>query len=457
MEVFLLAINGFYLLPHPPIVIPEVGGQEVDKIQSTYNSMEEIGKDVKEKSPDTIILITPHGSIFKDAISLLYEESVNGNLGDFGAPQVQFKKNIDLELTDRIVDLAEKYNISVVQSNRKMLESHNSSFKLDHGAMVPLYFIDKYYIDYNIVHITYGLLDDKDLYEFGRILHEAARDFNAILIGSGDLSHRLKETGPYDFHSAGAKFDEEILNLLESGDKEAILSMDNNLIENAGECGMRSILILIGAMDNYEFRGQLLSYEGTFGVGYGVMIFHIEENKKEEAFVNLNPYVRLARDNLTHFLNTGKILEEAPSYITNDMKTQKKGVFVTLYKAGNLRGCIGTIFPTTDSIYEEIIRNSIESGLYDPRFMEVNKDELKDITFSVDILDSPEPTTIGDLDPKQYGIILSSRGKRGLLLPNLEGVDTVEYQVEITKQKAGIKEDERFTIERFKVTRYEEY
>ena len=451
-----MAINGFYLLPHPPIVVPEVGGAEVKKIQSTYNSMNEIGKDVKEKNPDTIILISPHGSMFRDAISLLYEESIDGDLANFRAPDVSFQKKINLQLTDRIFDFANENNISVVKSSKRNLESKNAPFKLDHGATVPLYFIEKHYKDYDIVHITYAPLENNELYDFGKIIQKGAQDFNAILIASGDLSHRLKEEGPYDFHPAGRKFDKEILSLLESGDTKSILSMDKSLIQNAGECGMRSILILLGAMDDCKFKGELLSYEGTFGVGYGVMKFNVYENSKKASSSSNNPYVKLARDNLTHFLNTGKSLKEIPNYVTDEMQSKKKGVFVTLHKGQCLRGCIGTILPTTDSIYEEIIRNSVSAGIYDPRFREVEKDELKDISFSVDILDSPEPVSIDDLNPKQYGIILNSGSKRALLLPNLEGVDTVDKQVAITKQKAGIKEDEDFTIERFKVTRFEE-
>ena len=213
-----MAINGFYLLPHPPILIPEVGGEEVKKIQASYNSMNEIGKDVKEKNPDTIILISPHGSMFGDSISLLYEESVQGDLGSFRAPHVKFNKKINLELTDRIFDLSQENNIPLVKSTRETLKSFNATFKLDHGAMVPLYFIDRYYKDYNIVHITYAPFGNDELYKFGKIIQQAAQDFKAILIASGDLSHRLKEDGPYDFHPDGIEFDKKILSLLETGE-----------------------------------------------------------------------------------------------------------------------------------------------------------------------------------------------------------------------------------------------
>lgn len=445
-----MTINGFYLFPHPPIVVPEVGKGEEKKIQSTYNSMDSLAREISHKTPKTIIIISPHGSMFRDAISLLYGDSIAGSLGQFGAANVEFKNKINLGLTEKIYDLAMKNEIPVIKADIDLLKSYNNSFQLDHGAMVPLYFIDKYYKDYNLVHITYAPLSDEKLYEFGKVIFEASKDWDTIIIASGDLSHRLKEDGPYGYNPDGPRFDKKILDLLKLGDVDSLMNFNKDIIENAGECGMRSILILIGAMDGLSFKGDLLSYEDTFGVGYGVMKFHMSQASEE------NPFVRLAKDNLTHFLNTGSPIENIPSYVTEEMKKQRKGVFVTLYKGENLRGCIGTIFPTTDSIYEEIIRNSIQAGIYDPRFSSVGKDELEYIQFSVDILDSPEPATIEDLDPTQYGIILSTRNKKALLLPNLEGVDTVEKQIQITKGKAGIRSNEDFLIERFKVTRYEE-
>ena len=445
-----MSINGFYLFPHPPIVLPEVGKGEEKKIISTYNSMDKLAQEIGEKAPKTIIIISPHGSMFRDAISLLYGENIRGNMGQFGAPEVFFNKNIDQDLTDKIYDLSLSENIPVIKSDESILKQHNSSFKLDHGTMVPLYFIDKYYKDYKLVHITYAPLSDEKLFEFGKILFEASKEENTILIASGDLSHRLKENGPYGFNSDGPKFDEKVLELLKEGSVSTLLNMDKCLVENAGECGMRSILILVGAMNSMGFKGDLLSYEDTFGVGYGVMKFDINNNEEE------NPYVRLARENLTHFLKTGNILENIPYYVLAEMKEEKKGVFVTLYKDGNLRGCIGTIFPTTDSICEEIIRNSIQAGIYDPRFRSVTLDELSYIEFSVDVLDSPEASIMENLDPINYGIILTSGNKKGLLLPNLDGVGTVQQQIKITKDKAGIKDKEDYSIERFKVTRYKE-
>jgi AmmeMemoRadiSam system protein A len=138
------------------------------------------------------------------------------------------------------------------------------------------------------------------------------------------------------------------------------------------------------------------------------------------------------------------------------MMEERAGVFVSLKKHGQLRGCIGTIAPTCPSIADEIIQNAISAGTKDPRFSPVRESELDDIVYSVDVLGEPEPVDdVSQLDVIRYGVIVSSGYKRGLLLPNLEGVDTVEQQVEIARQKAGIGRNEDYSLERFEVIRHE--
>jgi len=133
---------------------------------------------------------------------------------------------------------------------------------------------------------------------------------------------------------------------------------------------------------------------------------------------------------------------------------QRRGAFVSLHRNGQLRGCIGTIAPTTPSLAEEIIHNAIQAATADPRFPPMTADELDGLEISVDVLSTPEPATMDDLDPREYGVIVSADWRRGLLLPDLDGVDTVEQQVAIARQKAGIGPNERITIERFRVDRY---
>lgn len=467
-----MKIQGFYLMPHPPIVVPEVGRGEEEKINNTSDSLHKIGEEIKLKAPDTIIIVTPHGTMFGDAIALAYEDSLQGSLRDFRAPQVSMDISVDKQLTSRIFELASEEGIPVVMADNRLLSRYNRSPGLDHGVMIPLYFVNKYYSNYKIVHITYAPLGDLQLYKFGEIISRAVNDLNtkAVFIASGDLSHRLKDDGPYDYHPHGERFDKEFLQLLQQGDVIGLFNMDMEIICNAGECGRRSVFIMMGALEGYKFSGDLLSYEGTFGVGYGIMRFNVlsEDESKLAKLEDLrrlaqnrksnqkDPYVRLARQSLTTYLTTGRELEKLPEYVTEEMLKNKRGVFVSLKKFGELRGCIGTFLPTTNSIAEEITRNAVEAGLNDPRFSEVEEEELLDIDFSVDVLEEPIPADSTDLDPKKYGVIVSSKGKRGLLLPDLEGVDTVEEQLSIACQKAGIRKGEDYTIEKFEVIRHKE-
>ena len=165
-------------------------------------------------------------------------------------------------------------------------------------------------------------------------------------------------------------------------------------------------------------------------------------------------YVRLARETIENYVKYGKIISP-PQDLPTEMINKKAGVFVSLKKFGNLRGCIGTFMPTQENIAQEIIKNAISAAIDDPRFSPVTVSELEDLSISVDVLTAPEEVKdISQLDPKKYGVIVSSGYKKGLLLPDLEGVDTVEYQIDIAKRKAGIYPDEKVKLYRFEVKRY---
>ncbi|HEX2927547.1 MAG TPA: AmmeMemoRadiSam system protein A [Ruminiclostridium sp.] len=467
-----MSFTGFYLLPHPPIVLPEVGKGEEQKIKKTAESMDAIGREVAEKAPETIIIVTPHGTMFQDAIVLSNESVITGNMKNFGAPDVSLKLPINKELTKKIYDTAQDGGIPSILATAAIFKKYNASVSIDHGTLVPLYFINRHYKNYKLVHITYAPLSDIELYRFGVAISKAVEESgeNAVFIASGDLSHRLKEEGPYGYDPSGEKFDKEFLESLQEGDVKRLFSIDKRVICDAGECGRRSAAVMLGALEGRKFKGDLLSYEGTFGVGYGIMKFDVvsEDASKlgelqtirEEAYSRktrqTDPYVRLARESLTAYLETGREVNSIPEYVTEEMKNTNRGVFVSLKKNGELRGCIGTIFPVTNNVAEEILRNAIEAGMNDPRFYEVEADELMDIDFSVDVLTEPEPAQKDELDPAEYGVIVRSRGKTGLLLPDLEGVDTVEEQLSIALNKAGIKADEDYSIQKFKVIRHKE-
>ena len=170
---------------------------------------------------------------------------------NFAALQVKFNLNIDIALTEQIINYAQKENIQTVEITKDSAYQYGLKYELDHGSMVPLYFINKRFSDYKIVHITYGLLPKIQLYKFGMCIKKAVEDMdiNAVFIASGDLSHRLSKDGPYEYSPYGKKFDEELISLLKSGDVVGVFNMDETTVKNAGECGLRSYYIMLGAMD----------------------------------------------------------------------------------------------------------------------------------------------------------------------------------------------------------------
>lgn len=461
-------IKGYFLMPHPPIAVHEVGNGREEEIKSTIEAFREVEKKIDEINPETIIIVSPHGPVFKDAIGIFSSNELSGDLGDFNAPQIKFNYKVNKNLVDRIIKKSEENDINVVRLDKDSVWNYQINIKLDHGAMVPLYFVARNKL-YKLVHITYGMLSPIELLRFGNCIREVTEECeeNIVFIASGDLSHRLIKNGPYPYSHFGKEFDESLINTLKIGDLKGIFNLDKKMINEAGQCGLRSLYIMAGAINTSNIKSKLYSYEGTFGVGYSIMEFspntgdllndllkeREEENKRR--CLEGNIYTKLARKNLNYYFNEGKLLE-VNDISNSELLNDKKGVFVSLKINGELRGCIGTIEPATDSIAEEIIRNSISAALNDPRFSPVRKEELKEIDISVDLLYPPEECNFEDLDPKIYGVIVSSVGKRGLLLPNLEGIDTIEKQVSIAMEKAGILPNEKYSLERFKVERFKE-
>jgi AmmeMemoRadiSam system protein A len=166
----------------------------------------------------------------------------------------------------------------------------------------------------------------------------------------------------------------------------------------------------------------------------------------------MHPLVKLAKDTIENYVRDGTI--PRPSELTPEM-VERSGVFVSLKVGGLLRGCIGTYEPATANVAEEVITNAISSATRDPRFPPVTPDELSDLEYSVDVLTHPEPVkSEAELDSKRYGIIVESGKRKGLLLPDLEGVDTVARQIEICRSKAGIPSRKPVKLYRFEVKRY---
>jgi len=449
-------IEGVFVFPHPPIMVEEVGKKETGKVKETIRGALEAAGRIAAIKPDTVIIITPHGTLMRDAMTISSDERLEGSFSSFGAPEVRLGFDNDLELVDAIMERADKREAFCIPMHEDVKKTYRLEPGLDHGAMVPLYFITRKFSSFKLVHITYSLLSREQHYGLGTAIKEAvsALDRKVAVIASGDLSHRLTKDAPAGFDPRGGEYDKKYMELIKAGDVKGLMSISGSFLEQAGECAYNSTLVALGCMEGSGIKGEVLSYEGPFGVGYCVAELHRGEAGDSANVEEHDPYVRLAIDTLETYIRTGRKLE-VPEGLPPEMLNCRAGVFVSLKKHGELRGCIGTIGPTTGSVAEEIIQNAISAGTQDPRFHKVTPEELPQLVYSVDVLGEPEPiASKAQLDVKRYGVIVRSGYRSGLLLPNLEGVDTVDYQVDIALQKAGIREGEAYKLERFEVIRH---
>ncbi|MEG1433892.1 AmmeMemoRadiSam system protein A [Eubacterium sp.] len=482
-------LKGIAMASHPPIIIPEVGDGREQKAEKTIRGMKDLALEVAKIKPKTIVCITPHGNVFRDGVSVLYHPTLSGDFGEFGAPQVQLTKACDMGLLDQLNQSFGENNCHSLFINPKTAKEYDIDLRLDHGVLVPLTFIDKVYPDYKILHLTIGYLSLVELYRTGRILREAIElnGEDTLILASADLSHCLKDEGPYAFDPRGPLFDTLVVKAIEDKAYYDLLTLDPKIYEPAGQCGLRPIVMALGAADSIKTHSQVFAYEGPFGVGYmealitfdltgedptnESLLTHFEQEmdtQYRERLAKADPFVSLATQTIDTWVRTGTRLAEGDflKRVEDEKAAQRladpAGVFITIYKSGELRGCIGTIHPVTKSLSEEIIRNAIEAATYDPRFLPVEEAELNQLSVSVSIMGEPETIDdIAQLDPHRYGVIAEKGLRRGLLLPNLTGIDTIEEQIAAVKRKAGIPDyeaddelGEKLHLQRFEVEYY---
>lgn len=460
-----MAITAAYMVPHPPLIIPDVGNGQERIIQKTIDSYHETARRIALQKPETIILISPHQTMYADYFHISPGTEASGDFGQFRAPHVGVRVSYDSQFVEKLCRLAEERKLpaGVLGQREKTL---------DHGAMVPLYFVNQYWQDYQLVRIGLSGCGLTAHYELGQIIQEAANllDRKTVVIASGDLSHRLKDDGPYGYREEGPQYDRRIMEVMESGEFDGLFEFSEDFCEKAGECGHRSFTIMAGTLDRMEVEAERLSYEGPFGVGYGICCYRVckkdgtrnfreryEERQRSLLAARReqeDAYVRLARNTIEEYVRTGNVIG-IPESLPQEMYHQKAGVFVSIKKEGNLRGCIGTLSASCPSVAEEIIFNAISASTNDPRFSPIEPAELDRLTISVDVLGEMEKIDSPDmLDVKKYGVVVTKGRKRGLLLPNLDGIESVEEQIAIARQKAGIHDWETVSLERFEVIRH---
>jgi len=377
------------------------------------------------KFKETFIIIGPNHTGRGKPLSIMTEGIWKTPLGEVA---------IDAELGGRILAASSH------------LQEDDTAHQYEHSLEVQLPFLQYFRPDVRIVPITLAYGSGDTYKKIGKEIADAVKELGreVIIMASSDMTH-------YEPQASAQRKDHQAIDAILRLDEDELLKRVDEL--DISMCGYAPTVCLISAAKELGAKAaELVRYQtsgditGDYSsvVGYAGIII---------TAARLHPLVQLARETVETIIREGKT-PLPPEKLTPEMK-KKAGVFVSLHKLGELRGCIGTFEPEAPNVAGEIINNAISSATRDPRFPPVAPEELEHLDYSVDVLTTPEPVADeSQLDPKKYGVIVQSGFRRGLLLPDLEGVDTVDYQIDICRQKAGIDPDEPVKLYRFEVKRY---
>lgn len=257
------------ITPHPPVLIPEIGKDNLQKIKATEEAMKTLEQDIYAAKPDSIVVISPHGDVLADSFNINLSADYKANFKEFGDFGLELKFKSDYMTIQQIRAADEK--------NDKAPLVLSSKEELEHGFSVPLYYLTQHLKDIPIVPITYSALGYKEHFSFGQFLHEQFSGSNKriAVIASGDLSHKLTKDSPAGYSPEGADFDKKFIELIKKKDAHGIMGLDQELIKAAEETVLRSALILMGIIESLNTKTEVLSYEGPFGIGYLVCQFKL--------------------------------------------------------------------------------------------------------------------------------------------------------------------------------------
>jgi len=254
------------ITPHPPILIPNIGGENLKKIPETQKALQFLGQKLQEKKIETLIIISPHGLVHPEVFTIQISNRYYGDFQNFGDLETELEFAADIPFINKLKIRAEKPDLP--------LQLVNESF-LDHGSLVPLYYLSQNLPSLKIVPLAYSFLDYQTHFYFGEYLRKTINRSNKriALIASGDLSHALSPEAPAGFSPQGKIFDQLIIKLLTEKNFSQLVEIDPHFAEEAKECGLRSFIILAGALASFNCEAHFLSYENPFGVGYLTMYF----------------------------------------------------------------------------------------------------------------------------------------------------------------------------------------
>lgn len=262
-------LNG-YILPHPPIIVPGIGRGRERQSAATVEAVKRAAKDIGKDKPTTIILSSPHAPCFRDYAYIEDADPLAGDFAAFGSPDIRFSFKNNNDLASSIAAKAELAGIGAGGLGEMQKKQFGISDRVDHGALVPLCFIEKELEGFRLVLISTPFLSFRELYDFGKCIRKAVEesDERVVYVASGDLSHRLSPDASAGYTPKGREYDESLVEKVREADVKGLLETDMSLLEKAGECGTRSIVMMFGALEGSVLKPEIYSYEGPFGVGY---------------------------------------------------------------------------------------------------------------------------------------------------------------------------------------------
>jgi AmmeMemoRadiSam system protein A/AmmeMemoRadiSam system protein B len=443
------------LMPHAPILVPGVSWEHMSQVKRTVTAMRSVARGVVAARPDAMVVISPHSPRRAEAFGVWRTPRLRGTFEKFGSAETRVDLPLDQTLADNLENAAKQRGLRTWRITRGAL---------DHGAMVPLWYLAAVGWKGPTVIVSLKESDANGLEEFGRAIANAASEAHrrVAVIASGDMSHRLTPDAPCGYHEEGSRFDRAFVELLRSGAPDAMQRLDATLVETAAEDAVDCTRIALAAGDFSVQGREVLSYEGPFGVGYGVAILFASDaagptadTATETVLTRLDQLPQVARRAVTELLRDGP--KKIPFVAAGEL-AERWGAFVTLrMDDGTLRGCRGSPTPTRPDLVEEVWHCARAAGR-DPRFSPLLSDELPRVRFTVSVLSPMETVaSLDELDPARYGVMVEAADGRGaLLLPGIEGIETGAEQLRCVKHKAAIGYDEPVEIQRFTTRVFDE-
>ncbi len=433
-------------MPHAPVLIPEVGkGRERDA-GSTVDAMWRLAREVVESRPDSIFVISPHAPRRPVHYGLCSGTYLRGDMSRFGQPGAKIQLKNDRPVAFEMAKTFRRHGLQTWKIAER---------PVDHGAFVPLYFLTRSGWDGPTAVLGLSEFGGNSREKAGDAIREAIQNCGrrTVVIASGDMSHSLLPDAPCGYQPRAKEFDEAFVERVRTGDYATLSLIDPDLQELASEDVVDSTLIAVNAVEMSSQNHEVLSYEGPFGVGYCVArLFDASEARVGDG----SCLPEVARSAVEGKLGRRNGPVHRP---VNDFLRQPAGVFVTIRRrSGELRGCRGSIKPRHENLIEETRAVALSSAFSDSRFEPVYVDELDDLRYEVSVLYPAIPVVSrADLDPHRFGVIITTPdGRRGLMLPEVAGLDTVDKQIEETCKKAHIDPREPMSFERFEVEKFKE-